>query len=58
MTDQPFHSLARSPLALLPAPGGRGRRPEYPASHHISSSDVSFCEARLYGNTQDQEARP
>ena len=55
MTDQPFHSLARSPLA---APGAHGRRPEYPASHHISSSDVSFGEARLYGNTQDQEVHP
>ncbi|GEM_PF-5089911 len=58
MTDQPFHSLARSPLALLPAPGGHGRRPEYPASHHISSPDVSFGEASLYGNTQDQEVHP
>lgn len=58
MTDQPFQSLARSPLALLPVPGDCGRRPEYPAPHHISSSDVSFGEARLYGNTQDQEVHP
>jgi len=58
MTDQPFHSLARSPLAMLPAPGGRGRRPEYPASHHISSSVVSLGEARLYGDAQDREVHP